>query len=205
MDNSEGSRVITSTFRARKNLVLHVTDQQMSIILGSILGDAYIHPQGKICFEQAESHKDYLYWKYAQLKNIAYPKVALVTRLDKRTNQQTRSYRFFLRQYFRPLRKVFYNNRKKVVPSSLQRWMTPLLLSVWYMDDGYLDRSYPQLMTECFSISDIDFLRKSLKDKFNIESIRTSKKRIQIKSNSTSKFFHLVEPFMHETLGYKLP
>lgn len=205
MDNSEGSRVITSTFRARKNLTLHVTDQQMSIILGSILGDAYVHPQGKICFEQAEKRKDYLYWKFAQLRNLAYPKVALVTRKDKRTNQQTRSYRFFLRQYFRPLREIFYQHRQKVVPHSLQEWMTPLLLAVWYMDDGYLDRKYPQLMTECFTKSDISLLRSFLKKKFGLETIMTSKKRIQIKSEHANKFFQLVEPYIHETLRYKLP
>lgn len=206
MDNIEGSQAIFQTFLARKNLKLCVSKQQMYIILGSILGDAYIYPQGKICFEQGEKQKEYLLWKYTQLKTLAYPKIAQVTRLDKPSQRTTTSWRFFLRQYFRPLRQVFYVKHKKIIPISIRDWMTPQLLAVWYMDDGYLDRKkYPVLMTENFSINDLHYVISLLKLKFNLNCNITSKQRIRIQSASAQQFFHLIEPYIHTSLKYKLP
>ncbi len=207
MDNTEGSRVITRTFRARKNLELRLTNRQLSIILGSVLGDAYIHKLGKICFEHSLKQKEYLLWKYTELENLAYPKVAQVKRLDKRTNKITTSYRFFLRQYFRPLRNIFYDeNNKKRIPSDLKNWMTPLVLATWYMDDGHLHKTkYPYLMTESFSIKDIEKLINQLETIFNFNCKITSKNRILILNSSSQYFFNLIKPHIHETLKYKLP
>jgi len=167
----------------------------MSIILGSILGDAYIHKLGKICFEHSSKQKNYLLWKYSELQNLAYPKVAQVKRLDKRTNKITSSWRFYLRQYFKTLRKTFYNlDSKKIIPSDLKNWMNPLVLATWYMDDGHLDRNkYPYFMTECFSIKDIGKLVKQLKDLFQLDCKITSKKRILILNRSSEHFFKLIE------------
>ena len=47
MGNSEGSLVIPQIYKARRNLILRTSAEQLSIILGSVLGDAYIYPQGK--------------------------------------------------------------------------------------------------------------------------------------------------------------
>jgi hypothetical protein len=206
MDNTEGSRAISQIFSVRKNLRLHATDHQMAVILGSILGDAYVYPQGKICFEQADFQKEYLFWKYAQLDNLAYPKVSQVIRTDKRTDTQTISWRFFLRQYFRPLRNAFYHESTKKIPSDLQNWMTSELLAVWYMDDGHLDRGkYPELMTESFSQKDVQLLAKMLKNAFDLDCLVTSKRRIRIPSNHSRRFFFLIEPWIHPNLRYKLP
>lgn len=207
MDNTEGSRVITKTFRARKNLELRLTNRQMSIILGSILGDAYIHKLGKICFEQSLKQKDYLLWKYTELQNLAYPKVAQVERLDKRTNTNTFSCRFYLRQYFKKLREIFYNkNNKKIIPSDLKNWMNPLVLATWYMDDGHLDKNkYPYFMTESFSKYDIEKLIYQLKNLFSLDCKITSKNRILVRNSSSKHFFKLIEPYIHEIFKYKLP
>lgn len=206
MDNTEGSRAIRQIFRARKNLVLRLTDKQMEIVLGSILGDAYIYPRGKICIEHGEKQKNYLFWKFSQLKTAAYPKVSQVVRLDKRTNTQTISWRFFLRQYFRPLRRAFYHKRKKVISKAIKAWMSPLLLAVWYMDDGYLDRGkYPILMTDCYSQQDLNFLQNLLRNKFSLNTLINNRGRLRIRSSSTTRFFNLIGSLIHKNLSYKLP
>jgi hypothetical protein len=206
MDNTEGSRAITSVFRARKNLELCLTNRQMSIVLGSILGDAYIYPKGKICFEHSHAQREFLFWKYSELRNLAYSFVAQVRRVDKRTNKPTVSWRFFLRQYFKPLRIAFYQHNRKVIPSDLRSWMSPLLLAVWYMDDGNLDKSkYPILMTENYSKRDLNLLARMLKDSFQLDSKITNKNRIRIKSKSRERFFSLIEPHITKDLRYKLP
>jgi hypothetical protein len=204
--NTVGSRAIKLQYSARKHLVLQLSQRQMSIVLGSILGDAYIYPQGKICLEHSVTQKDYLLWKYTELKSIAYPKVSKVIRRDKRTDTTTVSQRFFLRQYFKPLRKTFYNGNQKVISSEIRNWFTPLLLAVWYMDDGYLDRGkYPQLMTESFVVKDLVFLQQLLEENYNLQTKVTAKKRIVILGQSSENFFQLIRPYIHPSLKYKLP
>lgn len=146
MDNTEGSRVITRVFRARKNLELRLSNRQTSIILGSIIGDAYIYPAGKICFEQSQSQKDYLMWKYRELQNLAYKKVSKVVRTDPRNHKTNISWRFFLRQFFKPLRQTFYQNGQKIIPPDIINWLDSLFLATWYMDDGHLDQKNTLLL-----------------------------------------------------------
>ena len=206
MGNTEGSRVISQVFRTRKNLKLVLSDEQMSIVLGSILGDAYVHPLGKICFEQAKQQKNYLVWKHVKLKNLASPKIARVVRVDKRNQKKTISYRFFLRQYFRSLRELFYSNGNKIIPKEINEWLNPLFISVWYMDDGHLDKGKsPLLATDAFSQKDVAMLASLLEAKFELQVKVTSKGRLRIRSDSTSRFFQLVSPWIHPDLRYKLP
>lgn len=206
MDNTEGSRAIKQTYKVRKSLALHLSTNQLAILLGSILGDAHIHPQGKICIEHGRKQKEYLLWKFSHLKSLAYPKVSRVVRFNKRIQKQTVSWRFFLRQYFRPLRNAFYCCKQKVVPPELKLWISPLLIAVWYMDDGHLDRGkYPSLMTDSFSEADSLLLIKYLNYQFSLNSTLTNKGRILINSESRDSFFKIIKPYIHKSLFYKLP
>lgn len=206
MGNSEGSLVIPQIYKARRNLILRTSEEQLSVILGSVLGDAYIYPQGKICIEQSSKQKEYLLWKYKMLKDLCYPKVARVIRFDHRYNKKNVSFRFFLRQYFRPLRHIFYVDGRKIVPNSLQEVFTPLVLAVWYMDDGHLEHGkYPLFASEGFSNLDIKLLTKMIFSNFGIETKIDAKRRIRISSSSKDKFYKLVEPWVYPNLRYKLP
>ena len=206
MGNSEGSLVIPQIYKARRNLILKTNVEQLSVILGSVLGDAYIYPQGKICFEQSAGQKKYLLWKYNILKDLSYPKVARVIRFDKRYSKKNTSYRFFLRQYFRPLRHIFYVDGRKIVPDCLLEKLDYLVLAVWYMDDGHLEHGkYPLFASEGFSDNDIKSLTNMIFLNFGIETKVDIKRRIRVSSSSKSKFFKLVEPWVYPNLRYKLP
>ena len=84
--------------------------------------------------EQSAKQKEYVYWKYEQLKSIVSGNPKKVTRYDKRTYS---SYRFYTRALFKQLRKEFYSTEKKSIPLSIQNYLkAPVTLAVWYMDDG---------------------------------------------------------------------
>lgn len=206
MGNIEGSRVIPNVFRVRKNLKLRVSAEQMSLLLGAIVGDAYIYPQGKICIEHSSQQVNYLKWKFNKFKLLAYPKVARVERFDKRTGKTNISYRFFLRQYFRPLRQMFYKKGRKRIPRGIDAYFNPMLVSVWYMDDGHLDKGIvPILATESFVSKDLKYLAGLFKKRLGVEVRVTSKNRIRVRSSSKLKFFRLIDPFLCEYMRYKLP
>ena len=55
---------------ARKNQCLIVNEKEQDILVGSILGDACVLKKGMIQFEHGQKQKEYLEWKYEQLKSI---------------------------------------------------------------------------------------------------------------------------------------
>ena len=54
MSNTVGSLEIPNVLHARKRIFLSVSERQKEILIGCILGDAYITPMGKIRIEQSE-------------------------------------------------------------------------------------------------------------------------------------------------------
>ena len=97
-------------FRVRKNQTLIMTDRQFEIVIGSLLGDAYISPLGKIQFEHSVKAREYLKWKFQELIGIRYRRIGYVTRIVK--GSHTSSCRFWTRQFFRPLRRMAYGLKR---------------------------------------------------------------------------------------------
>src|SRR5438132_285679 len=100
-------------FTARKNLKLEVSNRQIEILVGCLLGDAYLTKLGKIQIEQSDKQKDYIVWKHQELGSISYSGLKEVIRYDKKDNRVTKSYRFWTRQYFRGWRSKFYRGNRK--------------------------------------------------------------------------------------------
>lgn len=193
-------------FKARTNLKLIVTDHQMEILVGSLLGDGYIYPQGKIQLEHTLKYLPYLNWKYKNLSSLAYGKPRVISRFDQRTGKVYTGVRFWLRQYFRPLRRMFYPSGKKIVPRNISKYFTRLALAVWYMDDGNLYKArHLKMATDGFDCKSRRLLQELLLTKFGIESSIQASGKLRISSKSLDKFFELVKPYIHSSMMYKVP
>ncbi len=191
-------------FTARKNLKLEVSDKQIQILIGCLIGDAYITKLGKIQIEQSDKQKDYINWKYQELASISYSGPKEVIRFEKSDNRVTKSFRFWTRQYFRIWRDKFYQGNRKIFPKDLASLITPLSIAFWYMDDGCFSGRQCTLSTESFDSDSKVFLLNKLEN-FGIEAIIRSNGKLRIKNNSLSKFFELVDPYIHSSMRYKLP
>jgi len=192
-------------FTARTNLKLKVSIHQMEIILGCLLGDAYITKSGKIQFEQSIKQLPYLMWKYNQLKNLAYGKPTFVSRFDKRYGKEYKSARFWLRQYFRPLRELFYPEGVKIFPESLSKYFSARSLAVWYMDDGNLYKSKNvKISADGFNSESRKVLKNLIFNKFGLESTIQNSGKIRISAKSIKRFFEIVKPYIHSSMTYKL-
>ena len=73
MGNPVGSLEVPNVLQARKNLLLELSQRQKEILIGCILGDAYISPLGKIRIEQSTKQREYVDWKYQELHSLCYP------------------------------------------------------------------------------------------------------------------------------------
>ena len=198
-------------FTARKTQSITVTDRQMEILAGSLLGDAYISKRGAIQIEQGENQKEYLLWKHRELKSIVSGKVSHVFR-KKKNGTRSSSYRFFSKQYFRPWRKSMYRSGRKITPPSVLELITPLSLAVWYMDDGCKKNNYSVIIsTDSFSAKSLKKLRIMLQEKWFINTRIAFKttankkyRRLTIGSYDLVRFFELIRPYIIPSMQYKI-
>ena len=193
-------------FYARKNQRLAVTDRQFSIIVGSLLGDAYVSPLGKIQFEHSEKAKEYVQWKFKEMDGIRYQNIGRVKRIL--NNKVFYSRRFWTRQFFRPLRMMAYQtDGKKYISRKWLSELTPLALAIWYMDDGHYEREKRRciIATDGFSDDDREQLKSFLKMKFNLAVTLRKSGKMAMTQSETEKFFEIIYPYRIGCMAYKFP
>ena len=204
MGNLVGSLEVPTDLHARKNLCLSMTERQREILIGCILGDAYISKLGKIRIEQSVKQSEYVAWKYRELNSLCYGAFPreIVHKLKK--NSKTYHSIFFnLRQYFKAWRLIFYSGRQKVFPENLV--LTPLSMSVWYMDDGCWTGKKFVISTESFKGKSMDFLQNALRKQFGLETSSGKNGKLVIRKISHPRFIQLVSPHTISSMRYKLP
>jgi len=203
----------------------------VSIIVGSTLGDAHLERRrrGKgtrIIFEQCNKNIEYLLWFHKYLSDRGYCSNK-VPKLKKRISGKGKIlFHYRINSYtftsFNWLHDMFYtlDNLKgkytKVIPLNLEKYLTPLALAIWFMDDGSICGSSVKIATNCFTDDEILFLCDLLKRKYDIlcSKVKDNKKgsgiRNQIMSSlyiykrSLPHFSKIVKPYMVPSMYYKL-
>lgn len=205
MGNTVGSRESRIAFTARKKQVLWVQPQQLEILTGSILGDAYVSPLGKIQIEHSIHQREYILWKYEQLASISYPALpTIVQHANARTEMVYESLRFWTRQFFRPLRLQFYGKEGKFFPPDLE--LTPLMLAVWYMDDGHYERPKRRciLATDGYTLEDVINIQDVLSRIFSIQAVIRPSKKLAFDQLNSRKFIDLIDQYIFPAMQYKI-
>ncbi len=140
---------------------LVISDRQSDIIVGSILGDGHLEFTGSCCrlkIEHSYKQKDYVDWKYQELKNLILKVPQLKTR------QMQCSYWFCTMSL--PQLMCFYNvfqNRR--IPADIYNYLKPLALAIWFMDDGSVKSKQCKglyLQTQSFKGINLTRLRDAL-------------------------------------------
>jgi hypothetical protein len=126
---------------------MHLTRNQEAILVGSVLGDAFLQKTGarnaRLRFEHGAKQKEYLFWKVKALTRLFQGKPTHLSRVHPKTKA--------IYEYWRAQsnatselgkwRAMFYSKGKKQIPADIAKFLKePLSLAVWYMDDGYLGR-----------------------------------------------------------------
>lgn len=183
------------------------TDVQMSMILGTLLGDGSLRrqsPNRNALLEVNHSlrAKEYVDWKYNILKDFVStaPK-------SRNGNGNRIAYRFTTRslESFTCLYEKFYKNKRKTVPDDL--FLDPLLLAVWFMDDGSKSRSSVYLNTQQFSIEEQHHLLSLLYSQYGITGTLNKDKiyfRLRVCTASTKPFKNIIAPYIHPFFTYKM-
>ena len=188
------------------NTVGSLTQVQKSIIIGSLLGDGYLRivPERKNAFLEINhsiSEKDYVDWKYLKLRDL----VKSSPKLRKGKGRRI-AYRFFTQQHpeLTKFYRKFYRSREKIVPNLK---LDPLMIVVWFMDDGSKSYKTYYLNTQCFGYFSQKRLIQMLKKQYKIDSSLNRDKeyyRLRIKQNSAEKFERLIYKHIIPSMKYKL-
>lgn len=192
----------------------------ISVIIGSLLGDAYGNKRfvegTRICFRQSIVHKEYLFWLYQFFNNQGYCsklEPRLYTRTLKINGIEKKYYGYEFNTYtFRSLDwiyNMFYKNGKKRIHSNLENFLTPLALAIWISDDGCWAKSGIRISCNVFTLKEVKLLIKILSTNFglicNVQNIGIlDKYSVYIQSRSISKLREIVSPFIHNSMLYKL-
>ncbi len=190
---------------------MNLSPEAQSVIVGSLLGDAYLYRNGTLQIEHCLNHADYTFWKYKRLQSIAGKPPTLVERYDSRTNKTYRSMRFYTKAVLKDFRNSFYRDREKIVPSEIGNILDPLAMAIWFMDDGGRGARTPKGLvfnTSCFSMDEQVVLQSVIAEKFGVKvSIHKVGKGFQlyVKAESFSRFAELISPHLITQMRYKLP
>lgn len=190
----------------------------LEIIYGSLLGDASAEKrkEGKgtrILFYQEGSHTDYLLFLHRLIANLGYcnsniPK--LQTRIG--NNGKIRIIiRFSTWTYdqFNKIHNNWYINGKKELPKDIDRYLSPLALAIWIMDNGGKIGKGLKLATNNFTLNEVKQLISILEVKYNIKSTihktgAIDQYNIYILSNSMPILVNLIKPYIIPSMKYKL-
>lgn len=193
---------------------------QKEILIGSLLGDGCLRKTSEsgnanayFKYDQMASHSSLVYLVYLVFQNRTGTPPSIRYKANLTHSYFFRTYRFpvlthYYNQFYQP---DSFGNFKKRVPIQIKKWLTPISLAFWYMEDGSNESSGCYFHTQGFQLNDVEFLRQVLNEKFGLQtSLITEKKegknyyRIYIKAQSKPLLIELIQPYVIECFKYKL-
>jgi len=190
---------------------------QKQILYGTILGDGYLQKTGeknaRLRLEHGEKQKEYLFWKANKFKKLFQGKPTYIERIHPKTKKKYKYWRYQSQStpYLGKLRKIFYPQGKKRVPKNLNDYLSPLMLAVWYMDDGYFsprDKS-SYLYLGRVTREEAEDVSRAIIDSFNLSNTILDKKEkgyvIYFSPKTVINLRKLIKKFMLPLFDYKFP
>lgn len=183
---------------------LTLTPQEIEAVVACLIGDGTLCKSGngkyyRLRVEHTALHKEYVEWKHTLLKRLCISPIQYIPSND--------SYKVGTVGHptIKNLRKAWYSSNVKQV--SLDFRLTPLILAIWFMDDGTRHNKTVDISVHNFSESSIQILRNEL-SRYQIETTVNSDSkgnRLYIRTKGYPNFKRLVKPYIIECMAYKLP
>jgi hypothetical protein len=198
-DNAEGSSNPTN-----------LTGRQRAVLVGTLLGDGCLakhgrfhrlHVKHKAAHRVLAEFKRDVFTEFVgmplhefdqQLGGKSYPCVQFATRTSP----------LFTEWYAR-----FYRAGRKVVPHNIASYLTPLSLTVWFMDDGAADHAGATFQTHSFTGEEVHLLIETLQRRFDLAlNPRRNRGRwiIYVKSVSMRRLNEILAPHLLPGFAYKI-
>ena len=201
---------------ARKS-TLKLSNIQREVLIGTLLGDGCLETQNnsrtyRLKIEHSLLQKEYVDWKYGIFKDwvLTEPKVreyvayGLLRKNYRFSTVSHGALRFYAQQ--------FYRNGEKIIPQTIHKWLSPLALAVWFMDDGSIKSNQHRALVihaQSFKEGDLRRIILILEKKYGIESVLRKRNDgngfvIYLTAHTIQRFIATVENFILPSMKYKL-
>lgn len=198
-----------SNFNSSSNLPI-ISDYQKQAILGQLLSDGYISKT----YSRLEFTFKADVWEFCNwLKFDIQGNISTLTYPTPYPKDNPKQYWFSTKvhPYFKELRKEFYINNLKIIPSNLFHQFTEVSLAFLIMGDGYWDNDSKTvyICTECFTLEEVHIQLNVLRYKYKLVASlkkRNNGFRIRFSSRGNNLLLlrNLVTPHLHKSMLYKL-
>lgn len=185
------------------------------LVLFMSIGDGCLNSNGYLSIRHCEAQKDYLEWKKNLFKNSL-----LTTECYFVANNGYGGYEFRSKTYkfIKLYRRIFYNNGKKNIANRrLLDKLTPLGLSIWYMDDGGLSQKKRDgvivandlILNTHLTKENNQIIIDYFNQRWNIKFTQVKNRglyRLRCGTQEARKFIKIVEPYVSqvESMSHKL-
>lgn len=194
-----------------------LTDLQKSVLIGTLLGDSTLqYNKGKFPwykFDQQAKNKSYVNLIYSIFSDFVGTPPSIRYKDQKEHSLWFRTYRsvlfdFYARQFY-----IIdeFGKRKKTIPKLIHRWLNPIVLAFWFMDDGSKTLHGYVFHTQGFVLSDIKILQKALGRVFRLQTNIQADHRpngslytLYVPASEVKQFNAIVSPFIVDCMKYKL-
>jgi recombination protein RecA len=203
--------------------------QGREFLVGTVLGDTSLimnkrAKEAYVYFGHAESQKEYAEWKTSIISSC-YPIGFTSCKAKGMTvpyGQRQPFYKYWSSRHHRitAIYKRMYIDGKKRITDDVIKWLSPVSIAVLFMDDGCKETAMNRQGTERrlrtykislgnFPIADVDRLSTYISKEYDLLT------RVYLEHNqnpclkicgeeSRARFRRLVEPYMHNSMMYKL-
>lgn len=201
----------------KQDLVL--TTRQKSLIVGCLLGDGTMRigkdaKNANLKIEQGLAQREYVMWKYLILKPLVFtePKISYRYRQNQRYPKSW-WFRTIRHPLFTQIYKQFYTGEgyrtgRKIIPKNIIDYLDPTALAVWIMDDGSYSAGVINISTYAYSLPEVIFLEKGLKEKFDLApkhyKDRNKGYRTYFSKYNTQKLVQIIHPYIIPSMMYKI-
>ncbi len=197
-----------SSFHRELRKSLSLNNLQKEVLFGSLMGDGCLIANSsqtnyRLQIEHSNRQKAYVFWKYEIFKNFVLtpPKYLKLTRSWK--------FRTISHPELSDYHKVFYENRRKILPTDITFLSNPLTSAIWFMDDGgRLGNSGCLLNIQNFTDEEAYRLRHFFRETFAIPATLQRNKRrfrLYIPSAYKLKWADHIGNYLRSEFRYKIP
>lgn len=196
-----------------------LTQEMESIIIGTLLGDAYIgytyngckYP--KYSCSHCESQSLYIHTLYEKLQPIMTPTItehkerAVVIKGKACVRKKSFAINSRNCDCLVPFRKAFYPNGQKIIPIDfLKDKLTDVSLAYWFMDDGGKDKASNSyiLNTQCFTKENLQEFIALLQEKFGLVFTIKKDNSLYLRHCCNTLFTNIISNYITQDMQYKL-
>lgn len=197
------------------------------IIVGSLLGDGCVHKQRKksnnlykYYLSHSKKQEEYFLWKFNGLSPFftKYYEIDAKLKTSDKIYQQLKSTSIGHPEFKRYYDMFYDKDGTKHVPKNIDLYLNPLVMSIWFMDDGSLNSKGRGLKGSNLRICSLNFtyedhivLKDAIKACFDINTKigaynRNGRPYYYISFNKRNSILlkNLIEPYVLPSMLYKL-